>query len=97
MEKDYEWTNSTSLVYNEVDNSWLGNLDNKHLLHSQRLDPDLGKLYEFWFGTGLLILGLGLIQDVQSEDEINRALQVAAATIIPTIEIYTSKDSKSFL
>ena len=97
MEKDYEWTNSTSLVYNEVDKSWLGNLDNKHLLHSQRLDPDLGKLYEFWFGTGLLILGLGLIQDGQSQDEINRALQGAAATIIPTIELYTSKDSKSFL
>ena len=60
------------------------------------MDPDT-PVYQFWFGTGLLILGLGLLQDGQSEDEINRALQGAAATIIPAIELYTSKDSKSFL
>ena len=82
-------------MYNEVDKSWACNLDNKYLLHNQRINPDTAKLIEFWFSYGLLFVGLGLIEDKQNENEINNALKGAAATIIPTIELHQMKDSKT--
>ena len=86
-----EWTSLTSLVYNENDKSWHGNLDNKYLEHYKTISPDETKLIEFWFFYGLLMTGLGLVQDNQTEDEINKALRGNAGHIITAIELYKMK------
>ena len=91
--KDREdWTPLTSVEYNEVEKSWHGNKDNKFLKHFISLDPENALLIEHWFFYGLLLTGLGLIQDGQKQEDINKALRGNAAHIITVIELYKMKN-----